>query len=169
MKVPGGTLPVAQVQFNALGSAGTGLCRQDAGWASSLERCDVACSEHERQLVRESFLFSYRDDTIFFFLGFVDHLHGLPERYVPLIPAAEDSVQHPPYRYESNVTLVQKGQRAAGDGGLLSKENAARLAISGGTRKEVFELIERQATVHELHRPARRHLILRARLRRQHG
>src|SRR5438128_5538605 len=41
--------------------------------ASSFERCDVACSEHERQLVRESFLFSYRDDTIFFFLGFVDH------------------------------------------------------------------------------------------------
>src|SRR5438093_9460695 len=129
----------------SLGAAGTGLCGQDAGWASSLERCDVACSEHERQLVRESFLFSYCDDTIFFFLGFVDHLHGLPERYVPLIPAAEDSVQHPPYRYESNVTLMQKCQRSAGDGGLFSKENAARLAISGGTRKEVFELIERQA------------------------
>ena len=101
------------------------------GLARSLERRYVACGEGERQFVRESLLFSYRDDTIFFFLGFVDHLHGLPERYVPLIPATEDSVQHPPYRYESNVTLMQKCQRAAGDGGLLSKENPARLAISG--------------------------------------
>ena len=59
-----------------------------------LQRCHLPCTEDERQLVREPFLLSYRNDTfLVFFLGFVDNLHCLPKCDMPLTVRSEDPVQ----------------------------------------------------------------------------
>ena len=71
--------------------------------AALLQYRDFARGVHQRQFVGESFLLSDRDDAILFFLCFVDYLHGLPERYMPLIPLPEDAVQQSRHSQEADM------------------------------------------------------------------
>ena len=48
---------------------------------------------NQRELIRESFLFSDCNHAILFFLCFVQNLNSLPEGDMPLISGSKDTIQ----------------------------------------------------------------------------
>src|SRR5438445_99693 len=92
---------------------------------------------------------------------------GMPVCDVPHLPLAEDAIQHAGGAEQPHVTAVQGRERAPADVCLLCEENGRRLAISGRSRKQVFDLVQRKPPINHLHWSTRWDGVLMIRLRGQ--
>src|SRR5215831_17617576 len=116
----------------------------------SSKDCSFSRCVHEGQFIGESLALSHNDGPIV--LGFLGA--RLPCCNMAVFPGAEYTVQDAADGAERHVAAMQGSQRPCLDGVWLGKEDLSSLAIGGGSRKQVLDLVERKAAILQLGRAA---------------